>query len=144
MHVISLLRAKSTVAYLLDTCTVRQGLEKLRIKGYSAIPVIREDGSYVGSISEGDFLFHLVNTGGDLYTQESYRISQLIRPGWNPAARIDITMEELMDRIEMQNFVPIVDDRDLFIGIITRQDVIRYFREKQISKPDGSPPASVQ
>ena len=131
MHVISLLRAKNTVAYLIENNTVRQGLEKMRDRGYTAIPVIGEDGQYVGSISEGDFLWHVLRTGGDLYAQESHRISELIRPDWNPAARIDVTMEELLDRVQMQNFVPMVDDRNLFIGIITRQDVIRYFREKQ-------------
>lgn len=132
MNVLSLLRAKSTVAYILDTCTVRQGLEKLKTKGYSAIPVIREDGSYAGSISEGDFLWHVLQTGGDIITQESHKISELIRTSWNPAARIDITLEELLDRIEMQNFIPIVDDRNLFIGIITRQDVIRSLRNTEI------------
>ncbi len=128
MNVLSLLRAKSTVAYVLDTCTVRQGLEKMRSKGYTAIPVIREDGSYAGSISEGDFLWHILNTDSNIIGQESFRISQLIRSSWNPAARVDITLDELLDRIEMQNFIPVVDDRNLFIGIITRQDVIRSLR----------------
>ncbi len=131
MNVISLLRAKSTVAYLTDTCTVRQGLEKLRAHGYTAIPVVREDGSYAGSISEGDFLWHILNTGGDLRAQEEYKISDIIRPDWNLAAQIDVTLSQLMERILRQNFVPMVDDRNLFIGIITRQDVIRYFTEKQ-------------
>lgn len=131
MNVLSLLRAKSTVAYLIDTWSVRQGLEKLRAKGYTALPVIREDGSYAGSISEGDFLWHILETKADIVGQESYCISQLIRSSWNPAARVDITLSELLDRIEMQNFVPVVDDRNLFIGIITRQDVIRCLRKTE-------------
>ena len=131
MNVLSLLRAKSTVAYILDTCTVRQGLEKLRTRGYTAIPVIREDGSYAGSISEGDFLWHILETDDDIVAQESYKVSHLLRRSWNPAARIDITLDELLDRIEMQNFIPVVDYRNLFIGIITRQDVIRSLRENK-------------
>jgi len=131
MNIMALLRAKSTVAYLVDTCTVRQGLEKLRAHGYTAIPVVREDGSYAGSISEGDFLWHILETGGDIHTQEEYRISRIIRPDWNPAARIDVTLTELMERILRQNFIPMVDDRNLFIGIITRQDILRSFTEKQ-------------
>ncbi len=133
MNIMALLRAKGTVAYLQDTCTVRQGLEKLRAHGYTAIPVIREDGSYAGSISEGDFLWHILETNPDIYAQESHRITELIRPEWNPAARIDITPEELLERILSQNFVPMVDDRNLFIGIITRQDVLRSLKEKQIN-----------
>lgn len=131
MNVISLLRAKSTVAYLLDTSSVRQGLESFRAHGFTAIPVIREDGSYAGSISEGDFLWHILKTGGDIYTQEDYKISDIIRPDWNPSARVDVTLSELMNRILLQNFVPVVDDRNLFIGIITRQDVLRFFKEEQ-------------
>ena len=131
MNIMALLRAKSTVAYLQDTCTVRQGLEKLRAHGYTAIPVIREDGSYAGSISEGDFLWHILESGSDMYAQESHRITEIIRHGWNPAARIDITPAQLLERILSQNFVPMVDDRNLFIGIITRQDVLRFFQEKK-------------
>ena len=33
-------------------------------------------------------------------------------------------MEALIARISNQNFVPVVDDRGVFIGIITRKDVI--------------------
>lgn len=131
MNVISLIRAKSTVAYLEENCTVRQGLEKLKAHGFTAIPVIRDDGSYVGSISEGDFLWHLLKTGGDMYKQESYKIADIIRPDWNPPAHINVTLDQLLDRILSQNFIPMVDDRNLFIGIITRQDVIRYFAAKK-------------
>ncbi len=127
MNVMTLLRAKSTVVYLTDTLTVRQGIEKIRSHGYMAVPVVREDGSYAGSVSEGDFLRQIVDRGGDLRSQERFRISEIIRPDWNPAARIDVTMEELMERILGQNFIPMVDDRNLFIGIITRQDILRHF-----------------
>ncbi len=131
MNVISLLRAKSTVAFLEASCTVRQGLEKLRAHGFTAIPVIGEDGSYVGSISEGDFLWHILETGGDIRAQENHRIAEIIRPDWNPAARIDVTLEALLERILSQNFIPMVDDRNLFIGIITRQDILRHFMREQ-------------
>ena len=129
MNVMALLRAKSTVAYLTDTCTVRQGLEIFRAHGFTAIPVVREDGSYAGTISEGDFLFHILDKGGDIRAQEEYRISEILRPDWNGAARIDVTMEELLERVLRQNFIPMVDDRNLFIGIITRQDIIRHFMD---------------
>ena len=35
-------------------------------------------------------------------------------------------MEDLIDRAMEQNFVPVVDDRGQFIGIITRRDIIGY------------------
>jgi len=131
MNTISLLRAKSTVAYLEENCTVRQGLEKFRAHGFTAIPVIREDGSYAGSISEGDFLWHILETGGDISVQEKHKISEIIRPDWNPPASITVTFPQLLERILSQNFVPVVDDRNLFIGIITRQDIIRQLMNNQ-------------
>ena len=29
-----------------------------------------------------------------------------------------------------QNFIPVIDDEDVFIGIVTRRTVMRYFAEK--------------
>ena len=50
-------------------------------------------------------------------------------------------MEGLVDKALNQNFVPVVDDRDYFIGIITRKDIIRYFYEK---KMPGHLPLQIQ
>ena len=36
-------------------------------------------------------------------------------------------MDELLQLAMSQNFVPVVDDRGMFIGIVTRQDIMRYF-----------------
>ena len=36
-------------------------------------------------------------------------------------------MDELLSVAVNQNFVPVVDDRGMFIGIVTRQDIMRYF-----------------
>ena len=52
---------KSNVAYLYDDYTFRQGLEKMRYHGYTAIPVITRNGTYVGTVSEGDFLWQLLS-----------------------------------------------------------------------------------
>ena len=55
---------------------------------------------------------------------------------WNPSVKIDITMDELFKRIMNQNFVPVVDDRNLFVGIITRKDVIEYFYKRETALND--------
>ena len=47
-------------------------------------------------------------------------------------ALFDTNMEELLGQAQMQNFVPVIDDRNVFIGIITRSEIIKYFIKKQI------------
>ena len=126
MNVISLLTPKAQVAYLYEDFTIRQGLEKLRAHGYTAIPVLARDGQYVGTVSEGDFLWHILDAkDNSLRTQEKLPLSQVLRPNFNPAVRIDVTLSQLLERSMQQSFIPVVDDRGAFVGIVTRQNIIR-------------------
>lgn len=133
MNVIKLLKTKDTVKYIYSKNTLRQGLEKMRANSYTAIPAItKEDGKYVGTVSEGDFLYYILDVGSEgMKEQEKYYVSDILRKDFNPAVRIDVTMDELLERAMQQNFIPVVDDTGTFIGIVTRQDIIKYFINKQ-------------
>ena len=126
MNVMHFLTPKAEVDYITDDATVRQGLEKMRFHGFSVIPVTDKDGRYIGIVSEGDFLWALYNDGEpDLKRLEKTELKGVIRRDWlavNAAASID----EILSRAYNQNFVPVVDDRNMFIGIITRKAIIRY------------------
>ena len=61
MNVLMLLKPKETVKYIYDSNTLRQGMEKMRAHSYTAIPVISESGRYVGTVSEGDFLYYILD-----------------------------------------------------------------------------------
>ncbi|MGN0133048.1 MAG: CBS domain-containing protein [Lachnospiraceae bacterium] len=126
MNVISLLMPKTQVAYLCEDDSIRQGLEKMRNHGYTAIPVLSKDGHYRGTVSEGDFLWHILDKqNNSLKEQETMSIKEVLRENFNPAVKIGVTMKELLERAMQQNFVPVVDDREFFIGIVTRQSIIR-------------------
>ena len=132
MNIVLFLRPKATVAYLHEHNTLRQGLEKMRAHGYTAIPVIAEDGRYVGTVSEGDFLWHLINTDEDIRMidmkeTEKMSIRDLLDTEKNPPVRITASMEELLQRAMNQNFIPVVDDLGSFIGIITRKNILQCF-----------------
>lgn len=131
MNVLMLLKNKEQVSYLYDNSTLRQGLEKMKAHGYTAIPVLSTDGKYVGCVSEGDFLWHMIDyKNNTMKEQENYLVSDIIRENFNPAVKVDVTMDELLNRAMSQNFIPVTDDRNFFIGIVTRQDIIRSFVEK--------------
>lgn len=58
------MKPKSEVAYVTGNSTIRQGIEKLKAHRYTAIPVLDEDGSYVGTVNEGislDILLRIIN-----------------------------------------------------------------------------------
>ncbi len=138
MNIAFFLLPKSKVGYLYDDQSIRQGLEKMRHYGYAAIPVITHDGCYVGTISEGDFLWRLLRKDGspqvdiDIRATESQSIRDLIKPEKNPPVYVTATIEELLTRSLDQNFIPVIDDTGVFIGIVTRRDIMKFFYEKMI------------
>ncbi|MGN0441662.1 MAG: CBS domain-containing protein [Acutalibacteraceae bacterium] len=128
MNIIMLLKPKCDVAYIYETNSIRQGLEKMRYHGYTAIPVIAKNGEYVGTVNEGDFLWHILDSNDcSLKKQENYTVKDILRKGWNPPVTITTPIETLLLRVMDQNFVPVIDDRGVFMGIITRSDIIKYY-----------------
>ena len=141
MNVISLLTPKAQVAYLYDDFTVRQGLEKLRARGYTAIPVLNDQGEYLGSITEGDFLRHILAVGTtDRKAHEKYRIGGLLRPDFCPPLGIRATPDQEAQALLRQNFIPIVDDRNCFCGIVTRRSFMAFLVERtDLEELEASP-----
>ncbi len=132
MNFLFLLKIKNDVSYIYDDNTLRQGLEKMKSHGYTAIPVITRSGDYVGTISEGDFLWHIIKYGrGSIKDQEQYCVKDIIRKDYMRPVKVSATAEELIESAMNQNFVPVVDDRNKFIGIVTRRDIIKYFIENR-------------
>ena len=50
-------------------------------------------------------------------------------------------MDQLIEAAMNQNFVPVVDDRGMFIGIVRRQAIIRYCYDMARSEQAGAKPA---
>lgn len=95
------------------------------------VPIISRQGTYVGTITEGDLLWYIKNQL-DLNLQEARRIliTNVPRRSDNTPVSIDSNMEDLLDKAMKQNFVPVLDDKKSFIGIVTRKDIMKYFADK--------------
>lgn len=136
MNIALFMKPKPLVAYLYDDYTVRQALEKMSHHGYAAIPVINREGHYVGTVSEGSFLWYMVNgEGGELHpveisNLESVHLKDVPYDKRNTSVNIAASIEEVYEKVLNQNFIPVVDDRDVFIGLITRSTVIQYLKKQ--------------
>ena len=133
MNIFFLLKPKALVSYIYEYYSIRLVVENLRAHKFSAKSVIKKDGTYVVTFSEGDFLWHIVdkNKYDGIKSEEEYLVSDLIKNDKNPPVKSDISMDELLLRVMRQNFVPVIDDRNIFIGIVTRTDVIKYYYDKE-------------
>lgn len=131
MNILFFLTPKSEVAYIHDDESLRQVLEKMEYHKYSAVPIISRQGTYVGTITEGDLLWYIKNQL-DLNLQEARRIliTNVPRRSDNTPVSIDSNMDDLLDKAMKQNFVPVLDDKKSFIGIVTRKDIMKYFADK--------------
>lgn len=122
-----LLTPKSDLMTLKDTMSIRQALEKMRHASYTAMAVLDDRGQYVGTVNEGDFLWYLLDTGQKKTKElEDDPLHSIVRMNWNPSISGDEPVSSVLERVMDQNFVPVVDDRGMFMGIITRKSVIAF------------------
>lgn len=131
MNILFFLTPKETVACVEEEDTLRQVLEKMEHHGYTAIPLLAKDGRYIGTITEGDLLWFLKDRNfPDLKLLEEMPITSIERRRDNQAVCVQASMEDLFDKVTNQNFVPVVDDKKVFIGIVTRKDLLLYLAKK--------------
>ena len=126
-NVLFFLTPKAMCQFLYDDFTVRQALEKMESSGYSALPILNRQGEYRGTLSDGDVLWAMKNLCDmDLQVARSKRIAEITRRKDNVPIRVTHSMRDLVERAVEQNFVPVVDDKDTFIGLVTRKSIITY------------------
>ena len=131
MNILFFLKPKAEVAFVYDYHTLRQAMEIMEYHKYSSIPMINREGKYVGTITEGDLLWGLKKLNIlNLKGAEDIAITKSARRADYRPVSADSNMEDLMEKAMDQNFVPVIDDQENFIGIITRKDIIGYCYEK--------------
>ena len=129
-NILFFLKPKAMCAFLYDDYTVRQALEKMESAGYAALPILNKRGEYRGTLTECDLLWTLKNLCYmDIRQAEAHRIMTISRRRDYIPVKVTTTMQDLIARASTQNFVPVVDDKDTFIGLITRSSIVNYCQQ---------------
>lgn len=131
MNILFFLIPKHEVAYLYEDYTLRQTIEKMEHRKYTAIPVLNREGEYIDTVTEGDILWEIIHKHNfDIYQAEKVPLKNVTRRMKVEPVSIDVKMEDLMLKSMGQNFVPVIDDKKKFIGIVTRKEILQYCYNK--------------
>jgi CBS domain-containing protein len=129
-NILFFLTPKAMCAHLHEDYTLRQALEKMEQVRFAALPILNKKGEYCGTLTEGDLLWALKNLCNlDIRQAESHRIMEIAHRKDNVPVKVNTSMSELIHRAAGQNFIPVVDDKNAFIGIITRRAIIKYCQQ---------------
>jgi len=127
MNVAFFLTPKKQVIWVPEGATLRQAIERMRPHSYTAIPILDAGGGYVGTLTEGDIFWHLLSVReASLRATEFIPLVAVKRRTINLPVHINADIESLITRAVDQNFVPVVDDSNVFIGIVTRKPIIEH------------------
>ena len=90
MNILFFLTPKSEVAYVEETDTLRQALEKMEHHGYAAVPLLSTEGKYLGTLTDGDVLWGLKELNfPSLYQMEEIPVMQVKRSRDNKPVHVD-------------------------------------------------------
>ncbi|MDK2936424.1 MAG: hypothetical protein PWP62_1432 [Eubacteriaceae bacterium] len=117
---------KSNTVFLNSTDSYQQAYNMFILTNYTALPVINKKGQYVGTICEGDLLrvLSLSMTHPEIIL-DTFEIKDIEFKTKTEVARINESFDRLVSLAVSQNFIPVVDDQGVFIGILRRQELIR-------------------
>lgn len=115
----------ANVATLTDTNNLEHALLVLTNIGYSKIPVLNKQEELVGLVS-------LSNVVSEMFDTESFNPDRLATIQVKDVMETEVkciqqpyNIEKILNYLVDGNFLPVVDDNNLFEGIITRKEIIK-------------------
>ena len=134
-NILFFLTPKAMCVHLQADDTLRQALTRMEAAHYAALPILNRKGEYCGTLTEGDALWAMKNRCQlDIHKAEQIRIMEIAHRKDNTPVKVDATMADLLERASKQNFIPVVDDKNTFIGIVTRRSIIKYWQSELLSR----------
>lgn len=135
MNIFSFMVPKTMTKFLESDATIRQALEKMDFYKFSVVPLLDKYGRYLGTISEGDLLSFIKNDCSfDLKKGEDIQVMNITRYRSYQSLNVNGTFEEMVALSMEQNFIPLVDDRDTFIGIVPRKRILEHLLDSYHGK----------
>lgn len=138
MNILKFMIPKSLVEYAGTDNSVRQVVEKMRFHRYVALPVLDGEGKYAGTVRLDDLFRYFDTQGFDLRTAEKTSLLTVMDRSYRPVYH-NASLGELIEKVKEHNFVPVVDDRGCFIGIILRRDILNYLLQYYVDKEGNLP-----
>jgi len=126
MNIAFFLTPKSEVVWLPLESTLDSALGRLEKARYSAVPLLDPGQKYVGTLTVGDLLWYMKANGLRFADCAHIRLDQVPRQVVHQSVAIDAHIEDLFSLAAVQNFVPVHDDRGIFIGIVRRKVIIDF------------------
>lgn len=132
-NIISLLTPKKMTFYINEKATLRQAIEKFEAHKFSVVPIIDEEGKYIDTLSEGDILRVIKNQENfNVRIAENVLVKDIEHYRPYQSIKIEASIREAFTLSLEQNFIPVTDDNDIFIGIIKRKDIIKCLSENYL------------
>ena len=140
MNILACLTPKSGVDYIYEDATLFKTLQTMQKRNHTAIPIInKKTGRYIGTVTAGDILGCITeNFNLSLKASAKFPIQNVKRTKDYRAISVHAAFDVVVDIAMNQNFVPVVDDDDNFIGILTRKEILSWMHEQyNIEHPKG-------
>lgn len=123
-HLDTYLTPEEELALFIDTHNVNHVLLLRLSNGYSRVPVMTKDKTYVGTISLSEIIQYQKEhelTDDELMDLDiSLMVSQKL-----PTVRVDSDLTEIMHKLVDASFLPVLAADDTFLGIITRKSILK-------------------
>ena len=127
----SIFTPKKMTSFLSENATVRQAIELFDVHKYSVIPLVDDEGHFVGTLSEGDLLCYLKNIAKyDIKATERVSIKSINRYREYRSLEVNSLWSEFFVLSLDQNFIPVTDDKGIYIGIVKRREIIKFLSDK--------------
>lgn len=131
MNILASLTPKSGVDYVKSDATLFKTLQVMQQHNHADIPIINETGRYMGTVTARDILGCITeNFNLSLKESAKFPIRNVKRTKNYKALGVHAQLEDLIELAVEQSFVPVVDDDDNFIGILTRKEIIAWMHEQ--------------